>query len=123
MLDEYSEDIQIYFTDGLPTGYADVNSVTVTPSLVSVSPSSGSFGGTLITVTGTGFGVDTQDVNLIHSTTGTELCSEVSVTGYGTFTCLTVSLEISSTDSLYLKTASGSYSCANTLNSAECYFE
>ena len=59
MLDEYSEDIQIYFTDGLPTGYADVNSVTVTPSLVSVSPSSGSFGGTLITVTGTGFGVDT----------------------------------------------------------------
>lgn len=122
-LDEVSDNVQIYFADGLPSGYADFNSVTVTPSLVSVSPSSGSFGGTLLTVTGTGFGVDTQDVNLIHEATGTEICSEVEVTGYGTFTCLTVSLEISSTDNLYLKTASGSHSCGNTLNSAECFFE
>lgn len=100
-----------------------MSSVTVSPSLVSVSPSSGSFGGTLITVTGTGFGVDTQDVNLIHETSGTEICSEVEMISYGTFTCLTVSLEISSADNLYLKTASGSYSCANSLNSAECHFE
>ena len=123
MLDEVSENVQIYFADGLPTGYADFTSVTVVPSLVSVSPSSGSFGGTLITVTGTGFGVDTQDVNLIHETSGTEICSEVEVLSYGTFTCLTVSLEISASDNLYLKTASGSYSCANSLNSAECHFE
>lgn len=74
-------------------------------------------------MTGTGFGVDTQDVNLIHESTGTEICSEVEVTGYGTFTCLTVSIEITSTDNLYLKTASGSHSCANTLNSAECHLE
>lgn len=123
MLDEVSDNVQLYFADGLPTGYADVSSVTVSPSLVSVSPSSGSFGGTLITVTGTGFGVDTQDVNLIHEATGTEICSEVEMISYGTFTCLTVSLEIAPADNLYLKTASGSYSCANSLNSAECHFE
>jgi len=114
MLDESSANVQIYFPDGLPTGYADFASVTVVPTLVSISPSSGSSGGTLITVTGTGFGSNTQGINLTHSTSGTDICDEVNITGYGIFTCLTTAMEIASGDVITLKTASGSYSCGNT---------
>lgn len=50
----------VYFTDGLPADYMLVSSLTFTPTFVSVSPNSGgSQGGTLLTVTGTGFGVNT----------------------------------------------------------------
>lgn len=123
MLDETSADVQIYFPDGLPTGYADYTSVTVVPTLVSISPSSGSAGGTLLTVTGTGFGVNTQDVNLTHGPSGTDICEEVNMIGYGTFTCLTTAMEITSGDALTLKTASGSYSCGNTSTPDDCNYE
>ena len=123
MLDETSSDVQIYFSDGLPGAYADFKSVSVVPTLVSVSPATGSSGGTLLTVTGTGFGVNTVDVNLVHETSGVDICVEVTVTGYGSFTCLTAAMEIASTDVLLLKTASGTYSCGNTLSGADCFYE
>ena len=59
-----SPSLRVYFPDGLPTGYDSFNSATIAPTLVSISPSSGSAGGSLITVTGTGFGVDSQEINL-----------------------------------------------------------
>ena len=123
MLDETSSDVQIYFADGLPTGYADFTSVTVVPTLVSISPSTGSSGGTLITVTGTGFGTSTDGINLTHETSGTDICEEVNMTSYGTFTCLTTAMEITSGDVLTLKTASGSYSCGNSLTPDQCNYE
>ena len=91
------------------------------PNLVSISPSSGSSGGTLLTVIGTGFGVDTQGVNLVDAT-GQELCQVVTVTGYGTFTCLTKSVEVASDAVLSIKTASGTYACANTLDATACKY-
>jgi hypothetical protein len=78
----------------------------MTPTLVSVSPSSGSSGGTLLTVTGTGFGVNTSGVNLVQVSTGEEICQSVTVSAYGTFTCLTKAMEITS-EALEIKTASG----------------
>ena len=123
MLDEYSSDVQIYFPDGLPTGYSDFASVSVVPTLVSISPSTGSSGGTLITVTGTGFGANTEGINLTHGPSGTDICLEVNVIGYGTFTCLTTAMEINSGEQLTLKTASGSYSCGNTLSPDSCNYE
>ena len=123
MLDETSSNMQIYFTDGLPTGYSDFTSVTVIPTLVSISPSTGSSGGTLITVTGTGFGTSTEGVNLTHETSGTDICEEVYMTGYGSFTCLTTAMEITSGDALTLKTASGSYSCGNNGAPDDCNYE
>ena len=123
MLDETSSDVQIYFADGLPTGYADYLSVTVVPTFVSISPATGSSGGTLITVTGTGFGTSTEGVNLTHEISGTDICEEVNMTGYGTFTCLTTAMEIVTGDSITLKTTSGSYSCGNTETPDECNFE
>jgi hypothetical protein len=121
--DESSADLKIYFPDGLPAGYKDFSSIKVVPTLVSVSPRAGSSGGTLLTVTGTGFGIKTLKVNLLHKATGVEICAEVHVTGYGTFTCLTKVMEINSSDEILLQTASGSYTCGNTLNAAECSFE
>ena len=123
MADESSADVKIYFPDGLPTGFKDFSSIKVVPTLVSVSPSSGSSGGTLLTVTGTGFGIKTQKVNLVQKASGAEICAEVTVTGFGTFTCLTKAMEITSSDEILLKTSSGSYPCSNILKSAECSFE
>ena len=114
--------LRVYFSDGLPTGYDSFESATIAPTLVSISPSSGSSGGSLITVTGTGFGVDTQDVNLQHTATNSEICSEVTVTGYGSFTCLTKVMEIESSDSINLMVGSDIYSCGNT-DGAACGFE
>lgn len=122
-LDETTDNLRVYFNDGLPFNFDSHTSATMVPTLVSISPSSGSSGGTLLTVTGTGFGVNTASVNLIHESTGDEICQTVTLLGYGSFSCLTKSMEISSGDSINLKTASGSYSCGNTLNSADCNYE
>lgn len=40
-------------------------------------------------MTGTGFGVDTQDVGIILESTGTDICISVEILGYGSFTCIT----------------------------------
>lgn len=104
IFDETSSDVKIYFADGLPLGYADISTFSVSPTLVSISPSTGSSGGTLLTITGTGFGTETESMNLVHSSSGTEICEEVNITGYGTFTCLTKAMEIESSDEIILKT-------------------
>ena len=93
----------------------------MTPTLVAISPSTGSSGGTLITVKGTGFGTSTKGVNLVLSS-GTEICKTVTLIKYGEFTCLTKAMEIQSTSVLKLKTASGSYACGNTINAAACKY-
>ena len=65
--------VQVYFDTGLPKDYAKVKTVAVTPNLVSISPSSGSAGGTLLTVTGTGFGSKTKGLMLVDAA-GKDLC-------------------------------------------------
>ena len=65
--------VQVYFDTGLPKDYAKIKTVAVTPNLVSISPSSGSAGGTLLTVTGTGFGSKTKGLMLVDAA-GKDLC-------------------------------------------------
>jgi len=92
-------DANVYFADGLATGYASINALTLTPAFVSLSPNSGgSEGGTLVTVTGTGFGTDTKDVQLFHNSL--DLCKTVTITGYGSFTCLTKAVAVTATDKI-----------------------
>lgn len=119
---ETSSNVRVYFAAGLPTDY-DRGEITMVPTLVSISPPSGSSGGTLITVTGTAFGANTADVTLINGTTGEDVCDSVTITGYGTFTCLTKAVEINSSDSLQLSMASGAYACGNTLTASDCQYE
>lgn len=61
-----STDIKFYTAEGTPEGSLD--SVSWDAGLLSVSPSVGSSGGTLLTVTGVGFGID-DTVNLYHLAT------------------------------------------------------
>ena len=123
MAAEESDNVMVYFDDGLATGYEAFTSATVIPSLVSISPSAGSAGGSFITVTGTGFGPTSAGVNLKHAPSGSDMCSEVTVTAYGSFTCMTSAMDISSSDQIDLITSTGTFSCANTINSGDCGFE
>jgi len=89
---ESTNGVKIFFADGLPSGYDKIKSVAITPKLVSISPSTGSAGGTLITVKGTGFGKKTTGVTLVSGTV--DICQTVEIKSYGTFTCLTKAMEI-----------------------------
>lgn len=109
------EKVRVYFADGLATDYHSFRTANIVPTLVSVSPSTGSSGGTLVTVTGTGFGMSTSGLNLELASSSTEICEKVSVTGYGTFTCLTKAMEISSSDELNLKVGTDVHACGNSL--------
>ena len=113
-----SSNIKFYTKEGLASG--SIASHSFNPALVRISPSAGSMGGTLLTVTGVGFGKDTINVNIYSSTLNKNICSDVKVTGYGTFTCQTISAEILNTDSLKLVIGNNKYACANTATPANC---
>ena len=113
--------VKVYFEAGLPKDYAKVKTVTVTPNLVSISPSSGSAGGTLLTVTGTGFGSKTKGLMLVDAA-GKDLCDKVTIKSYGKFECLTKAQEIKKA-SMKIKTADGSYACGNTKKATDCEYE
>lgn len=116
-----STKIGMFVADGLPNGFENISSLTFTPAFVSVSPNTGgSAGGTLLTVTGTGFGVDTTGLGINKGTT--PLCAKVTVTGYGSFTCMTNPVEVLSTDVLKLAVGTSSYACSNSV-AANCAHE
>ena len=69
-LDYYSKKVFVYFADGLPIGYSSFTRVIMTSSLYSITPSIGSSSGTLVTISGTGFGLNTKNLNVIVESTG-----------------------------------------------------
>lgn len=89
----------------------------MTPKLVSIIPSSGSIGGTLITavVPGAGSSVDIVD------STGTSICESVQLKSYGVVECKTLAQEIIST-SLSIKEDDEIYDCVNT-DTTQCQYE
>jgi len=108
-----SSNVALYFSEGLGNGYDSVKSLAFTPTFLWVSPNDiGSQGGTLLTVTGTGFGVNTVKLGLKKGTTA--LCAEVKVTGYGRFTCLTNAIAVAATDSLSMSQDTKTYTCTNS---------
>lgn len=128
-----SDNVQIYFADGLPTGYELITSFSVTPGIVSLYPATGGAGGSLITVTGVGFGTTTEGLNLHHVESGMDLCLEVElipfndltvgVSGYGSFTCLTMPMAIAVTDTIMLVMDGQQYSCLNEFSASSCFIE
>ena len=91
---------------------------------MSVTPNTGgSQGGTLLTVKGTGFGVQTGLTSILGLKNVTKnvanLCTKVEVTGYGTFTCLTSAVAVASTDVLNLTKDAQLFSCSNA-DSTKC---
>lgn len=52
-----TDNIQVYTSEGFPWGSDVIHTLDFTPSLLSITPSTGSSAGSWITVEGTGFGV------------------------------------------------------------------
>lgn len=64
--------------------------MTCPPAIFSIFPGTGNLGGTLLTITGSGFGVDDESPNMIRKQDTTwDLCLETKVLEYGKMTCLT----------------------------------
>jgi hypothetical protein len=116
-------DVVIYFSDGLANGYDDIDRITFQPRLYGVSPATGSAGGTLITVTGSGFGVDDDPESWpLQGREGNgweEICDEVKIVAFGKLTCLTKAIELRPR-SLRLKNKPR---CENAQNENACDFE
>ena len=87
----------LYFEQGLPKNHSLVEATfIISPKLVSVTPVSGSVGGTLITALVPGATVsDTID---ILDATQTSICESTTVTAYGVVECKTLAMEIASTE-------------------------
>lgn len=115
--------IDIYLADGIPTGAASIVSLDYTKALVSISAQVGSSAGSQLTVTGTGFGTDTTDVNLYYQEGAVNLCDTVEVTAYGTFTCNTIEMEVPDGATLQLVVDGSTYDCLNTLSASECTYK
>jgi hypothetical protein len=74
-VDDYlSISVLIYSEEGYPEGADLIGSIEFTPTLLSISPTSGSSAGSWIKVTGTGFGNETTGLNIQDTTTGLEIC-------------------------------------------------
>ena len=82
-----TDNVQVYTSEGFPWGSDVIHTLDFTPSLLKITPSTGSSAGSWITVEGTGFGIQSTGLNL--QADGSDLCAEVDITGYGVFRCLT----------------------------------
>jgi hypothetical protein len=87
-----STDIQVFTSMGYPEGSEITHSVDVAPALLQIEPTVGSSGGSIITVTGSGFGQETENLNLLAD--GIELCETVDIFAYGQFRCHTNQIEV-----------------------------
>lgn len=82
-----TDDVQVFTDQGYPSGSDIAHTLEFIPSILAITPSAGSSAGTWITVEGTGFGALTEGLNL--QVNGADICSEVSISTYGVFNCLT----------------------------------
>jgi len=115
--------VQVFFADGLPDGYKQFTSLTLTPKLVSIYPNTGSIGGTLLTITGVGFGVETLGLGLVNgSSSNVQLCEYAKVLGYGKFICFTKPLSVASTNTLKINQGTTYFTCGNTLAPNDCKY-
>lgn len=85
----------LYLAVGLPKGYTELDSgIKFEPKLLSLSASSGSAAGSLITAVVKGVGINDQ-VTLWDDVNSRDLCKTAKVTAYGQLECLTYVEEIS----------------------------
>ena len=91
MNSDYTEDIKLLSPEGYSntSSIATIGGVTLDPKLISIEPSVGSIGGSVITVTGSGFGTSSIGLLLFDVTTETSLCVTHEIISYGVFTCVT----------------------------------
>ena len=79
----------VYFELGIPKGRSIVAAqIDLEPKLVSITPNTGSVGGTLIIANVQGVGTSSQSPDLVDSA-GESVCQSVTITDYATVECLT----------------------------------
>lgn len=59
-----TSNVKVFTSEGYPEGMEIAHSLTFQPALLSISPSSGSSAGSWVTVTGSGFGPQTEGLNV-----------------------------------------------------------
>ena len=97
-----SSDIKFYNNAGYPEGSEFEHTIELVPSILEIYPETGNSGGTWITVRGTGFGTQTENLNLINASNRLALCQEVDIVEYGVFNCLTEAFDIAAGTSFRL---------------------
>ena len=108
----------VYFDSGIPEEHHYTQrAMTVTPKLVSVSPNSGSTGGSLITLNIPGASASTQIVD----SSGVSICESVQLKSYGVIECKTLP-QIIPTTQLSVIDAGETYDCVNT-DTSLCQYE
>lgn len=69
-----ASDIKVFTSQGYPAGMEKVVPLFFTPALLLINPTTGSSGGTWITVTGSGFGPETAGLNIYDSVAARTIC-------------------------------------------------
>ena len=90
---------KIYLPVGIPDGTTNLTittGLTLDPQLLSVSPSVGSAGGSLITAVVKGVGINTKGLSLFTTVNGADvdICASVQVVAYGIVRCKTKVLTV-----------------------------
>ena len=114
-----SQNVQFYLPTGTPSGATQLTStgITVTPTVLSMTPSIGSPAGTIITALVKGVGVNTANVAFVTATSQTNICSQVTIPSYGVVQCKTNAATMAAT-TLSVKVGSTSYTCGTAANCA-----
>lgn len=95
-------EIEIVMPDGYPAGVIP-SPLIVDSGFTSITPPTGTSGGTTLTVRGFGFGPETTNFDLYHQQSNQFICREKEIIEYGVFTCLTIPLAIAATDTLKIQ--------------------
>lgn len=86
----------------------------ITPKLISVSPSTGSVGGTLVTLQAPGIVVaDSSEISVVD-VDGNSVCDIIFVSDYGVIQCKTIAGEIASS-ALSLKKGEETFECVDCI--------
>jgi hypothetical protein len=102
ILDKSSDNLELYFNEGLPQGYKSVieeATLELSPQVFKVTPNTGSAGGTKITLSTAAIGTETDLTGAIVQaeieSTWTKICNDLTLEQYGTLTCTTTAMKVS----------------------------
>jgi hypothetical protein len=108
--------IRFYTAAGLVNAWSSFATVCFPPNLLLIEPNTGSAGGALLRVTGSGFGI--KDTVTLVDSSDNDLCQTSTVTGYGTFTCLTKAQEITEA-TMFIRVGTNKVGCHVETESTE----
>lgn len=86
-----------------------------------IQPLTGVAGGNRLFMTGTGFGLNTASVDLLHVNSGNLLCRNAEILEYGQFSCDTIQQDIDPTDTMAIVIDGVQVDCQE--NNALCIFD